>query len=81
MPSGWNTATNGARHNDWKGAKEKDSKKWKYRNYGEGQDYVLFGDWQICFQTYIDMYMMNPDEYKIARAKEVMGYECAQKTE
>jgi len=66
------------RHNDWKGAKEKDPKKWKYKNYGEGQDYVLFGDWQICFQTYIDMYMMNPDPYKIARAKEVMDYECAQ---
>lgn len=66
-----------ARHNKWSGAGEKDPSKWKYKNYGEGQDYVLFGDWQICFQTYIDMYEMNPNAYKIARAKEVMDRECA----
>lgn len=64
-----------ARHNKWMGAREKDTSKWKYKNYGEGQDYVLFGDWQICFQTYLDMYAMNPDPYKIARAIEVMDYE------
>ncbi|MBO4462947.1 MAG: DUF4861 family protein [Prevotella sp.] len=64
-----------ARHNKWMGAQEKDASKWKYKNYGEGQDYVLFGDWQICFQTYLDMYAMNPDPYKIARAIEVMDYE------
>lgn len=68
-----------ARHNKWSGAKEKDQLKWKYKNYGEGQDYVLFGDWQICFQTYLDMYEMNPDAYKIARAIEVMDRECAMK--
>ena len=39
-----------AEHNQWKGATEPDPAKWKYKNYGEGQDYVLFGDWQICFQ-------------------------------
>ena len=66
-----------ARHNKWAGAREKDPSKWKYKNYGEGHDYVLFGDWQICFQTYLDMYAMNPDCYKIARAKEVMDRECA----
>ena len=64
-----------ARHNKWMGAQEKDASKWKYKNYGEGQDYVLFGDWQICFQTYLDLYAMNPDPYKIARAIEVMDYE------
>ena len=64
-----------ARHNKWMGAQEKDASKWKYKNYGEGQDYVLFGDWQICFQTYLDMYAMNPDSYKFARAIEVMDYE------
>ena len=67
-----------ARHNKWQGAREKDPSKWKYKNYGEGQDYVLFGDWQICFQTYLDMYEMNPDPYKIARAIEVMDYEVRQ---
>ncbi len=39
----------------------------------------MFGDWQICFQTYLDMYEMNPDAYKIARAIEVMDRECAMK--
>ena len=67
-----------ARYNYWQGAREKDPSKWKYKNYGEGQDYVLFGDWQICFQTYIDIYKYQPDDYKIARALEVMDYEVRQ---
>ena len=65
-----------ADHNQWKGATEADPAKWKYKNYGEGQDYVLFGDWQICFQTYIDLYHLAMDEKKVARAKEVMGFEA-----
>ena len=65
-----------AEYNEWKGAKESDSAKWKYKQYGEGQDYVLFGDWQICFQTYIDLYYISKDERRVARAKEVMGYEA-----
>ena len=68
-----------AEHNQWKGATEPDPANWKYKNYGEGQDYVLFGDWQICFQTYIDLYNLQPDEKKVARAKEVMGYEADSK--
>lgn len=66
-----------ARHNQWSGATEKDASKWKYKNYGEGQQHVLFGDWQTCFQTYLDMYAMNPDPYKIARVTEVMNHECS----
>ena len=65
-----------AEYNEWKGAKEPDPAKWKYKQYGEGQDYVLFGDWQICFQTYIDLYYISKDERRVARAKEVMGYEA-----
>lgn len=61
-------------HNDWKGAKSNNKAEWKY-SYGEKDDYVLFGDWQICFQTYIDLYTLEPDEKKIARAKEVMEYQ------
>ena len=72
-----------AEHNHWQGATEPDSKKWKYRQYGEGQDYVLFGDWQICFQTYIDLYNLDAadkkSERKVARAKEVMGFEADSK--
>ena len=65
-----------AEHNEWKGATETDPAKWKYKNYGEGQDYVLCGDWQICFQTYIDLYNIQKDEKRVDRAKEVMGYEA-----
>ena len=64
-----------ANHNLWQGAREKDPAKWRYKTYGEGHDFVLFGDWQICFQTYIDMYELNPDPYKIKRAVEVMSEE------
>ncbi len=63
-------------HNKWMGAKSTDKSKWKYK-YGETDEYVLFGDWQICFQTYIDLYSLNPEPHKIARAKEVMEYEMS----
>ena len=63
-----------AAHNHWKGATEADPTQWKYKQYGEGQDYVLFGDWQICFQTYLDLNQLSPGDKKAARAREVMGY-------
>jgi unsaturated rhamnogalacturonyl hydrolase len=65
-----------ARHNDWMGAKSPNSQEWKY-SYGEKDEFVMFGDWQICFQTYIDLYNLvdDPDEEMIARAKEVMTYQ------
>jgi len=62
--------------NEWKGAKSDDKTNWKY-TYGETDDYVLFGDWQICFQTYIDLYKLQPDRKKIARAEEVMQYQMS----
>lgn len=65
------------RHNNWMGATSTDKRKWRYKTYGEGNDFVLFGDWQICFQTYIDMYNLVPGDYKVERAIEVMSYECA----
>lgn len=69
-----------AEKNQWKGAREADKSKWRYEKYGEGHDFVLFGDWQICFQTYIDLYNSpiapaNKD-FMLARAKEVMHYEA-----
>lgn len=72
-------STRWAEYNYWSGATEQDPQKWKYKEYGEGQDYVLFGDWQICFQTYIDLYNIaggNAPEKMVARAKEVMYYEA-----
>lgn len=65
-----------ARHNKWSGATEADPDKWLYKTYGEGQRHVLFGDWQICFQTYLDLYQMNPDDYKVTRAFEVIDRMC-----
>lgn len=65
-----------ARHNKWSGATGQDPQKWQYKTYGEGQEHVLFADWQVCFQTYADMYAMNSDAYKVARAKEVLGREA-----
>ncbi|WP_207531914.1 glycoside hydrolase family 88/105 protein [Desertivirga arenae] len=67
-----------AEKNEWNGAKSNNKSDWKY-TYGEKDDFVLFGDWQICFQTYIDLYQLDAvkDERKVARAKEVMEYEMS----
>lgn len=66
-----------ANNNNWYGAKSEDKNQWRGDTYGEGDEFVLFGDWQICFQTYADLYSIRPEEYKIARAKEVMEYEMS----
>ncbi len=66
-----------AKHNDWVGAKSDDKASWRGDTYGEGDNFVLFGDWQICFQTYADLYNIKPANYKIARAREVMEYEMS----
>ena len=38
---------------------------------------MLFGDYQTCFQTYADLYNIEPDTQKIARAREVMEYQMS----
>lgn len=69
-----------AEHNAWMGAKSNDRARWKY-NYGETDEHVLFGDWQIAFQTYADLYQLDKDPrkglHKIARAREVMEYQMS----
>ncbi|MBQ7462171.1 MAG: glycoside hydrolase family 88 protein [Prevotella sp.] len=67
-----------ATRNNWWGSTGTNKANWKY-SYGEGADYVLFGDNQVCFQVYADLYRLDttPDETKIARALEVMGYEIS----
>lgn len=84
-------SANWAEHNHWQGATEKDKSKWLYKDYGEDQQHVLFGDWQICFQTYIDLYNLAANNKSqlsnlkfqtskmIARTKEVMDYEASSK--
>lgn len=65
-----------ARYNEWKGAKSNDRSRWKY-DYGESDEHVLFGDYQACFQTYVDLYSLAPEDYKIKRAREVMEYQMS----
>lgn len=67
-----------AEKNKWMGATSNNKAEWKY-NYGETSKHVLFGDWQVCFQTYIDLYNMDKvkNPKKIARAKEVMEYQMS----
>jgi rhamnogalacturonyl hydrolase YesR len=67
-----------AEHNNWGSATSTVKSNWKY-NYGETPEHVLFGDWQVCFQTYIDLYKLDParDPRKIARAREVMEYQMS----
>lgn len=69
-------STDWAEHNEWKGAKCDDKDNWRY-SYGESDEYVLFGDYQICFQTYADLYSLNPDSQKLARAMEVMEHQMS----
>lgn len=64
-----------AEYNQWKGAKSDDKSAWEYSSYGEDDNHVLFGDWQICFQTYADLYNIFPEEHRIKRAKDVMSYQ------
>lgn len=72
----------------WMGATSCDTAAWQY-HYGETPSHVLFGDWQICFQTYCDLYQMLKDEpsesvlrtaapgQMIARAQQVMEHEMS----
>ncbi len=75
-----------AQFNRWQGAQETDKSKWEYKAYGEDHRHVLFADWQICFQVYIDLYQLGrhtspSTDYNlcIERAKEVMNYQTETK--
>src|SRR5574344_1782275 len=70
-----------AGRNNWCGSTGDEPTQWKY-TYGDGANYALFGDWQCCFQTYIDLYnsdSLKPDSM-VARAKFVMDYMVKQDT-
>lgn len=60
----------------WQGATNTQPAQWRY-SYGEQPGFVLFGDWQICFQTYCDLYEIDPQPERIARAREVMEYQMS----
>lgn len=55
---------------DWYGNKTN----WIY-DYGENN--VLFGDCQICFQVYSEIYDVDSQDEYLSRAKEVMSYEIS----
>lgn len=67
-----------AEYNHWQGATEQDSALWQYKTYGEDNQHVLFADWQICFQTYIDLYRIcGTKEQKqqwLGRTTQVLEY-------
>lgn len=65
-----------AARNQWKGAKSDNRAEWIY-SYGESDRFVLFGDWQVCFQVYMKLHSIEPEERRIARTKEVMAYQAA----
>jgi rhamnogalacturonyl hydrolase YesR len=70
-----------ANRNLWMGNRNTgDKSKWTWGYTGDvNSTGALFGDWQICFQTYADLYNFDTekDESKIARAREVMEYEMS----
>lgn len=65
-----------ANYNHWTGATEPDKSKWEYKSYGEDMRHVLFADWQICYQVYIDLYKLEHRAERIQRALEVMSYQA-----
>ncbi|MBR5535231.1 MAG: glycoside hydrolase family 88 protein [Clostridia bacterium] len=68
-----------ANYNDWMGnnsASDKSTWTWGY-NQTQGSSAVLFGDWQICFQTYIDLYNMGVEGASIDRVLEVIDYQIS----
>lgn len=76
LPQYKNYTEQWAEKNLWMGARSDNRERWKYR-YGETDEFVLFGDWQICFQVYADLFQLQPDSSKIARAIEVMEYQMS----
>ncbi len=68
-----------AEHNRWSGATERDKSKWEYKTYGEDMRHVLFADWQICFQIYIDLYKQEHRAERLQRTLEVMCYQAQTK--
>ncbi|MFI3269199.1 MAG: DUF2264 domain-containing protein [Rikenellaceae bacterium] len=65
-----------AEHNKWSGSEGTNKSKWLYK-YGRTPDHVLFGDNQICFQTYADLYNIFGDGKMIKRAREVMEHQMS----
>lgn len=66
-----------AEHNKWRCVGNDDKSVWKYRDSKYFNNLVLHADNQTCFQVYIDLYNLEPEDVKVARAKDVMGYQVS----
>ncbi len=68
-----------ANYNGWKGndyTGDPSTWTWGY-NQTQGSNAVLFGDWQICFQSYLDMYEFGVEDANLDRVFEVMDYQVS----
>ncbi len=69
---------NWARYNNWMGNNNTTAAPsewtWGY-NQTQGSNAVLFGDWQTCFQVYIDLYNAGIEGASIDRVLEVINYQ------
>ena len=63
-----------AQKNRWEGARSDNRNEWKY-TYGENDKHVLFGDWQVCFQVYLELNKLKAERKRAARAFEVFDYQ------
>ncbi len=72
-------AENWARYNRWYGAKEENVSNWKYERPMYSHDNVMFADWEICFQTYMDLYELDGrrDTTMVKRAFQVMNHQIS----
>ncbi len=70
-----------ANSNNWVGnPSTADPSRWTWgydQNYSTSSTAVLFGDWQICFQSYLDMYEFGVEDANIDRVMEVMDYQVS----
>lgn len=72
-------AENWARYNKWYGAREENITKWEYERPQYTHTNVMFADWQICFQTYMDLYELDgrKDTNMVRRAFKVMNHQIS----
>ncbi len=49
---------------------------WSY-NQNQGSTAVLFGDWQTCFQSFIDLYELGVEDAKLDKVLKVMDYQAS----
>lgn len=55
---------------------------WGYdQNYSTSSTAVLFGDWQICFQSYLDMAEFGVEDANLDRVMQVMDYQVSLENE